>query len=262
LATDEQGESDVQLIDYDIYFGNKLLRSNSKPVVLDRLGSVHAWIDSQNSVQKTSYYPFGAEPQLTKNNRRKFGTYIRDDFSQLDYAQQRYYSSALGRFITPDPYEKSAQLGNPDSWNRYAYVLNNPVNFTDPQGLSGTQDQIACQQYLVLMSIGDGIISALSSMMNISGKPQGTDLLNSIASMVSNLVNGSAVGTGVTAQIGTWATAIAGILSTPEIATALGVAVSEGFLPVVGWLGLTYLGAKAVYNGVSFYNQNIGGCYN
>jgi RHS repeat-associated protein len=100
---------------------------------------VHAWIDSHNSVQKTSYLPFGEEVTATKHNRRKFGTYVRDDFSELDYAQQRYYSSALGRFISPDPYEGSANIGSPDSWNRYAYVSNDPINFTDPAGLSGTR---------------------------------------------------------------------------------------------------------------------------
>jgi RHS repeat-associated protein len=135
LKLDAQGNGDVSLIDYDMYFASKLLRSNSKPVVVDRLGSIHAWIDSQNGVQKTKYYPFGEEREVTKHNRRKFGTYFRDDFSELDYAEQRYYSSALGRFITPDPYEGSVLLGNPETWNRYAYVWNDPINKTDPHGL-------------------------------------------------------------------------------------------------------------------------------
>jgi hypothetical protein len=41
----------------------------------------------------------------------------------------------LGRFITPDPYQGSIQLGDPDTWNRYAYVENDPINSTDPHGL-------------------------------------------------------------------------------------------------------------------------------
>jgi RHS repeat-associated protein len=135
LTLDAQGNGDVSLLDNDIYFAGKLLRSQDKPVVLDRLGSVHAWIDSQNNVQRTKYYPFGEERKVTKHNRRKFATYWRDDFSKLDYAEQRYYSSALGRFITPDPYEGSVRLGNPETWNRYAYVWNDPVNKTDPHGL-------------------------------------------------------------------------------------------------------------------------------
>jgi RHS repeat-associated protein len=133
---DEQGNPSLSLQDYEMYFAGKLIRSNSKPVVLDRLGSVHAWIDAQNNVEKTTYYPFGEERQVTNQNRRKFGTYKRDAFSGLDYAEQRYYSSALGRFITPDPYEGSVRLRKPETWNRYAYVENDPVNHIDPHGLS------------------------------------------------------------------------------------------------------------------------------
>jgi hypothetical protein len=38
-------------------------------------------------------------------------------------------------FSQPDPYEGSYDLGNPQSFNRYAYVQNDPVNFVDPSGL-------------------------------------------------------------------------------------------------------------------------------
>jgi RHS repeat-associated protein len=47
---------------------------------------------------------------------------------------QRYYSSIMGRFLTPDRLRKSARLRRPQSWNRYAYVINDPVNRTDPRG--------------------------------------------------------------------------------------------------------------------------------
>jgi len=51
----------------------------------------------------------------------------------------RYYSNAYGRFMTPDPYKgRSGGPGdpnNPQSWNRYAYVLGDPVNWVDPAGL-------------------------------------------------------------------------------------------------------------------------------
>jgi RHS repeat-associated protein len=136
LTTDEQGNLAASPQDYDMYFAGKLLRSNSKPVVLDRLGSVRAWVDTNKSINQVKYYPFGEERKITYSNRKKFGTYLRDDFSGLDYAEQRYYSSALGRFITPDPYPGSIILGNPETWNRYAYVVNNPINFSDPHGLS------------------------------------------------------------------------------------------------------------------------------
>ena len=51
---------------------------------------------------------------------------------------QRYYSATYGRFITADRYKASSKgsgdASNPQSWNRYAYVLNDPVNHGDPTG--------------------------------------------------------------------------------------------------------------------------------
>jgi len=58
----------------------------------------------------------------------------------MDYADQRYYASAYGRFNTADPYHGSASGANdpstPLSWNKYAYSQNDPINFNDPRGLS------------------------------------------------------------------------------------------------------------------------------
>ena len=63
----------------------------------------------------------------------------RDTESGNDYFGARYYSSAMGRFMSPDwsakiepvPY---AKLGDPQSLNLYAYVRNNPLSLTDPNG--------------------------------------------------------------------------------------------------------------------------------
>jgi len=49
---------------------------------------------------------------------------------------QRYYASVYGRFTSPDPYHASAGPGDPGSWNRYAYVQGDPVNFRDRKGLA------------------------------------------------------------------------------------------------------------------------------
>jgi murein DD-endopeptidase MepM/ murein hydrolase activator NlpD len=47
----------------------------------------------------------------------------------------RYYSSSLGRFMAADTAAHSDRnLINPQRWNRYAYVLNNPLKFNDPDG--------------------------------------------------------------------------------------------------------------------------------
>ena len=81
-----------------------------------------------------TYYPYGEEYTAGSDDAEKFGTYFRDSTSGLDYAQNRYYNSILGRFMTADP-SRSNALTDPGQWNRYAYVGNDPVNFYDPHGL-------------------------------------------------------------------------------------------------------------------------------
>lgn len=62
-------------------------------------------------------------------------SYERDTESDLDFAQARYYSSKLGRFYSVDPENAGASEDDPQSWNGYAYGRNNPVLYSDPDGL-------------------------------------------------------------------------------------------------------------------------------
>jgi hypothetical protein len=48
--------------------------------------------------------------------------------------QARYYASGQGRFTSPDSLLESARISQPQSWNRYSYVLNNPLRLVDPTG--------------------------------------------------------------------------------------------------------------------------------
>jgi RHS repeat-associated protein len=65
---------------------------------------------------------------------RQFTGKERDQESGLDYFGARYYGSALGRFTSPDPLRASGNPKNPQSWNRYSYVFNNPLALIDPKG--------------------------------------------------------------------------------------------------------------------------------
>lgn len=82
------------------------------------------------------HFPYGEEPYTTQQNRTKFATYFRDSTTALDYAQNRYYARTIGRFTSPDPYRASGGPADPQSWNRYAYVQNDPVNHNDPSGMN------------------------------------------------------------------------------------------------------------------------------
>ena len=67
----------------------------------------------------------------------RFGTYNRDGFTGLDYADQRFYASSYGRYNTPDP-EYGGEIANPVSMNLYNYTIGDPVNLNDPSGLAPT----------------------------------------------------------------------------------------------------------------------------
>ena len=59
----------------------------------------------------------------------------RDAESGLDYFGARYYGSSMGRFMSPDDGSGVyADQGNPQSWNLYGYVQNNPLKNVDPDG--------------------------------------------------------------------------------------------------------------------------------
>ena len=59
----------------------------------------------------------------------------RDTESGNDYFEARYMSSSTGRFMSPDPIiMNTLRLINPQRWNKYSYVINNPLILTDPSG--------------------------------------------------------------------------------------------------------------------------------
>ena len=58
----------------------------------------------------------------------------RDTETGLDYFGARYYGSNMGRFTTPDRPFADQKVADPQSWNLYSYVTNNPLRFVDPTG--------------------------------------------------------------------------------------------------------------------------------
>lgn len=59
-----------------------------------------------------------------------------DPGSSTNEARFRQYNPTAGRWMSPDPYAGSYDASDPQSMNRYAYVLNQPFNYVDPQGLA------------------------------------------------------------------------------------------------------------------------------
>lgn len=107
---------------------------------LDHLGTPRLITDATGLLlSEHAYYPFGPElnlpPTESPRDPQQYTGHERDDIADmhgLDYMHARYYGAAVGRFLSVDPV-----LGNPSapqSWNRYAYVSNNPLGRTDPTG--------------------------------------------------------------------------------------------------------------------------------
>jgi len=109
-----------------LYFAGRRV---DNAAVEDRLGTAVV----ENGQQRMGFFPYGSERSGTAS-QVQYATYTRDATTTLDYAQQRYYSSQVSRFTTPDPKPSSANPQIPQSWNRYSYALGDPVNKTDPSG--------------------------------------------------------------------------------------------------------------------------------
>jgi RHS repeat-associated protein len=88
------------------------------------------------------YMPFGEEwteqSGAQEGEPMKFTGHERDAVpgatasDRLDFMHARYYDASVGRFLSIDPAGWSLTI--PQSWNRYSYVLNNPLSFVDPTG--------------------------------------------------------------------------------------------------------------------------------
>jgi RHS repeat-associated protein len=117
------GQSSVTLnkVAGRMYFAGWLVTGAGPPE--DRLGSYG------------TYYPYGEDRFSGPNNNLKFATYYRDETTGFDYAVNRYYLSGAARFLTADPYMASGGAAEPGSWNRYAYVEGDPINYYDPRRL-------------------------------------------------------------------------------------------------------------------------------
>jgi RHS repeat-associated protein len=119
-------------------------------ITTDTLGSTRLVTNGAGQVvARHDYLPFGDEiyglggrtsaqgfsqPDTT---RKRFTGYEHDTETGLDFAQARYYGNGLGRFTSVDPILESAQSSDPQTWNRFILVVNNPLKYVDPTGMRG-----------------------------------------------------------------------------------------------------------------------------
>lgn len=160
----------------------------------DTLGSPRVITDGNGQVvSRRDFMPFGEElfadgtyrTTAAKYSttgfdavRQRFTGYERDNEINLDFAQARYYNNQHGRFTSVDPLKESATANNPQSWNRYTYTYNNPLNYVDPTGLVAMDDyyinrdgswtvvetQCQCDTYNIETQAGSGEYRELGTL--------------------------------------------------------------------------------------------------
>ncbi len=142
---------------------------------------------SSTIIARHDYLPFGEEIWsgtglrtgaqgygATDAIRQKYGLTERDDATGLDHTWWRKYESFAGRLTSPDPYTGSMTTADPQSFNRYSYVQNDPVNFVDPSGLYAACVHEAMTKFLArLAGYGNSLSNALGRYAG--DKPGGAD---------------------------------------------------------------------------------------
>jgi RHS repeat-associated protein len=126
--------------------------TGTKYLTTDALGSTRLVTNSDGSLEKSyDYLPYGEEIRSTYAGRGstfpgspyphppstqdlEFTAKERDSETGLDFFGARYFSSAQGRFTSPDEPLEDQDPEDPQSWNLFGYVRNNPLRFTDADG--------------------------------------------------------------------------------------------------------------------------------
>lgn len=102
----------------------------------DHLGNNRAVLDDNGArtIQFTHYYPFGLSFDESKAQGEQPYKYNGKEYDKMhglnlyDYSA-RFYDPAIGRFTSIDPLAEKYY-----SWSPYAYVMNNPLKYIDPDG--------------------------------------------------------------------------------------------------------------------------------
>lgn len=106
--------------------------------LLGHLGSLAVVTDGSGNPMETNVLtPYGQLTSISSYSVHDpflFAGLEQDTENASDHGWYRNYSTEQNRWLSPDPYNGSYDIANPQSFNRYSYVMNNPLMFTDPSG--------------------------------------------------------------------------------------------------------------------------------
>ncbi|MEZ6074089.1 MAG: RHS repeat-associated core domain-containing protein, partial [Pirellulales bacterium] len=208
----------------------------------DHLGSTDAITDSAGTVLvRESFTAWGARrgsnwqgtpttPEMTaiaNATRRGFTDHTMLDNLALVHMNGRVYDPAIGRFLSADPYIQFPL--NTQSYNRYSYVLNNPLSFTDPSGyFLGGLKRFVKKYWKPIVAIVAAIVTYGAASGWIASAAGNSAFAGAMA------VQGATVGT-ASLYFSAAYSAAAGAWSTAAIAGAAAGAVAGGITG--GWRG-------------------------
>ncbi|MCP4371085.1 MAG: hypothetical protein GY797_23665 [Deltaproteobacteria bacterium] len=130
VLTIEDNRTEVQYLHQD-HLGSTVTITNHEAKVID-----YFRYDVLGNKIRTGTSPGADDPfQYTQNG---FTGHEHIGSAQLIHMNGRVYDSSLGRFLSPDPIIQNPY--NPQSLNRYSYVMNNPLSIIDPSGLFSLWD--------------------------------------------------------------------------------------------------------------------------
>jgi RHS repeat-associated protein len=102
----------------------------------DHLGSLVLQTNNSGTVTGSNVFlPFGDLVSSTTSDVFQYTGLPQDTENSSYHATYRNMSTTQSRWLSPDPYNGSYDLTNPQSFNRYVYAMNNPLNFIDSTGL-------------------------------------------------------------------------------------------------------------------------------
>ncbi len=245
-----------------IYLGGRLLATEAPLSVFttetkyhhpDRLGTRLVTSSTGVVVSENISLPFGCTISGESINlagsatKKRFTSYDRSDTTKLDYAVNRHYSSAQGRFTQVDPIGMSAtNLSDPQSLNLYAYCGNDPINQLDPDGLfslkslfSGIRKafsniwvRIAVLAALTVISLGLlGPLTAPTIISNLGFSIGGSATVAVTAGTHLTLVGWATIGLSAASGIGLPTLGGYGGFRTPPFNGASGASAINSFLP-------------------------------
>jgi len=206
----------------------------------DALGNVRVILSSSGGrISTLAYRPFGVCAYSCVDERPYgyTGEY-REGSPNLIYLHSRWYDPTIGRFLSPD--DRLGSLALPQDQNRYAYVVNNPMAYTDPTG------HIAPLVLLgVLLALGIISGTALTTYAWYVNRASGEERAGFWSGVVAGLLVGIAMGFLLAAACGATAGAACVFFAIMAASMMGSVVAAATYAMVTGWLGGEATGGRA-----------------